>query len=162
MKSNLIVSSVLVFILVSGFAFGQSKPLSSGKNIKSVAQSSLSEAPFRYVIIAGTSEIELFVNDDNYVCFEVLMEERSFTEKNLIILYKLLDDRFKAKPNFSLHVTTTLAALRTPEEFDQLGLWGPVEDYQKYKFAFFHRSPSGKRINYSIPRKVRDKTVWIE
>lgn len=118
--------------------------------------------PFRYVIVMGTSEIERYINQSGNTDIEVLMEDKAFNEKNLIILFNLLSSRFTEKPGLSVNVFTSLDAILTPEENDGLGLKGPVADYEKFKYAFFNRNGYGEYFRYGIPGKVKDKRVVMK
>ena len=121
------------------------------------------KSPFRYVIIFGTSEIERKVNSDpDEANFEVLIDDDAFTEKNLVSLFELIDKRFVKKKSFAVNVFATLKATRTPEEWDRTVLWGPVEGYEKFKYAAFFKNPSGKYFVYNIPGLVSLRRVDLK
>ncbi len=92
---------------------------------------------------------------------DVLMDDEAFSEKNLITLFKLLNDRFADRPTLFVNVYTSLDAVRTPEEYDRTDLAGPSEDYFKYKWASFSRNGNGERFRYGIPNSVKSKEVII-
>lgn len=100
-------------------------------------------SPFRYVIVAGVSDLEKYVNRfDDSLSLEVLMEDRSFNERNLRQLFELISKRFPNQKLLSIDVYTTLDAIKTPEENDRSNLKGPIEDYKRFKYAFFYRRPN--------------------
>ncbi len=153
---------IVTAFLIPQVCLGQTNSSAIPKSVTTSEREMPSYSPFRYVIIGQLSEIEKVVNeneDNRYL--EVLLRDDDFTEKNLTTLFGLLDERIKDKPYFLIHVTTSLEAIYTPEEFDQLGGWGAPPNSDKFKYAFFFRVPAGKWIDYSIPGKIKDKKVWI-
>ncbi|MGD9560964.1 MAG: hypothetical protein AB7F88_01945 [Pyrinomonadaceae bacterium] len=122
-----------------------------------------SRSPFRYIIVSGVSRIEKYANrGPEYYVMDVLMEDSAFNEANLKILFGLLSKRFQDRPGLFVHVFTAMDAIRTPEEYDGTSLWGPVEDYHKYKFAFFTRNGYGESFRYGIPGLVKPTVVTIK
>lgn len=120
------------------------------------------QSPFRYVIVSGVTRTELYANrGPDYYVMDVLLEDRAFSEGNLITLFKLLSKRFSDRPALLVHVYTSLHAIRTPEEYDRIDLAGPKDDYYKYKYAFFSRNGNGERFQYGIPSVVAAKEVII-
>jgi hypothetical protein len=132
----------------------QDEPIRFGKPIE--------RSPFRYVIVFGISDIEKEANAiQEKASFDVIMENSAFNERNLILLYRLLDKRIVEKKYFTATVFTNLEATYTPEEWDQMGRW-EFEDLKMFKSAYFFRNGFGKYLVYSIPGQVRDKRVEIE
>lgn len=108
-----------------------------------LAQVDSPRSPFRYVIVAGVTDLEKYVNRfDDSLYLEVLMEDRAFNETNLRELFKLISRRFPNQKLLSIDVFTTLEAIKTLEENDRSNLKGPVNNYKEYKYAFFNRRPS--------------------
>lgn len=120
-------------------------------------------SPFRYVIISGVSDIEKLVNsDEESLDIVVLMEDKAFNEKNLIILFDLLSERFRERPALGVEVYTTLEAIRTPEEYDREDLYGPIENYKKFKWAIYNRNGNGEYFSYGMPGLFNEKYVVIK
>ncbi len=122
-----------------------------------------SRSPFRYLIVSGVSETEKYANrGPHYYVMDVLMEDSAFNESNLKILFGLLNKRFNERPGLFVNVYTSLDAIRTPEEYDETDLFGPIEDYHRVKFAFYSRSEGGERFQYGIPNVVKPTVVVIK
>jgi len=113
------------------------------------------------VIVAGVSEIEKSVNQVR-PSLVVLLDDGAFTEPNLITLFELIGRRYSSEPSLSVDVFTSLKAIRTPEENDALPLWGPIEDYRRFKYAFFVRNGYGEWFTYGIPGRVKEKEVRLK
>lgn len=134
-----------------------------GKNTKHPSTQVVNNrSPFRYIIVAGVSEIDQYVNSYGVRTFEVLMEDRAFNKENLITLFKLIGNRYRDNQFLAINVYTSLDAIRTPEEWDEAGLWGPIDGYKNFKFASFDRNLAGEYFSYSIPGKVSRKFVWMK
>jgi len=139
--------SVVVSMLMIGLSYGHA-----------MAQPVSFKSPFRYVVVRDTSEIQRYVNEPDRASLEVLLDEPAFTEKNLLQLFKLLAERYR-EPLVHIWLFTSLDAIRTPEEWDRTNLWGPVENYAKYKYAVFIRDGNGERFIYGIPGVIDSKEV---
>lgn len=119
-------------------------------------------SPFRYIIVRGVSKLEEYVNENpDNLSLEVLIENRGFTERNLILLFQLLSKRFTEKPGLTVEVYTSLDAIRTPEENEAINLKGPIDNYKQYKYAFYNRNGYGEYFTYGIPGKVRNKEIVL-
>lgn len=135
-------------------------------NIKKVNQEDENKfhSPFRYLIIAGETKLEKYVNrfpDDN-LYLQILIEDRAFNEENLTTLFKLLSKRFSTTKNLTVEVYTNLDAVKTPEEQDHSRLYGPMDNYYSYKNAYYNRNIKGEQsFVYSIPNFVTKKSVVI-
>lgn len=93
---------------------------------------------------------------------EVLMEDRAFNERNLRILFQILSERFNEKSGLSVEVYTSLDAIRTPEENENIDLKGPIDNYEDYKYAFYFRNGFGEYFQYGIPNRVFRKDVFMK
>ena len=93
---------------------------------------------------------------------DVLMEDKAFNESNLKLLFSMLSKRFTDRPSLFVDVYTSLDAIRTPEEYDETGLFGPVDDYYKYKYASFSRNGNGESFEYGIPNLVKPTIVIMK
>lgn len=112
------------------------------------------KSPFRYTIVADVTEIQKKVNAMPFDrTIEVLMDPGAFNEKNLRVLFGLLDKRYIDREVLTVYVYTSLSSIRTPEEYDRMGLWGPVENVDKEQNARFFRSKEQKYIEYFDPGK---------
>ena len=150
----------MILFAASSIVAGQA---SHNRSNSKMSRSDNYRAPFRYVIVEGVSKLEKYVNDDpDNLYFEVLMEDQAYTEKNLILLFRMLSARFVERPGLSIYVYTSLSAIRTPEENEDIDLLGPVENYENYKYASFNRNGYGEYFDYGIPGKVRHKLVEIK
>ena len=121
-------------------------------------------SPFRYVIVAGVSRIEKYVNENKEsLDLEVLMEDKAFNEDNLRCLFQFLSKRFTERPGLAVYVYTTLDVIDTPEENDHRDLKGPVSKYTRYKHAFYFRNGEkcDERFDYSIPGLLKNKRVYL-
>ena len=120
-------------------------------------------SPFRYVIVNGVSEIEKYINrfPDESLDLEVLLEDKAFNEENLRTLFELLSKRYDSTPNLTVWVYTSLDAVRTPDENDRLNLKGPIDNYFKYKYAYFWRNLKTEGFDYSFPNLTK-KTVILK
>ncbi len=121
-------------------------------------------SPFRYVIVAGVSRIEKYVNENKESLYlEVLMEDKAFNEKNLRCLFEFLSKRFTERSGLTVDVYTSLHAINTPEENDHRDLKGPISRIHKYKNAFYFRNGDkcDERFEYSIPNNVENKRVYL-
>ena len=122
-------------------------------------------SPFRYVIIAGASDLEKYVNrfPNESLDLEVLLENDAFNEKNLRELFTLLSNRYNSGQGLSIWVYTSLSAVRTPEENEQINLKGPIENYSKFKNAFFFRDGNKNEwFKYSVPNSINEKLVVLK
>jgi hypothetical protein len=73
--------------------------------------------------VADTTELQKYINrGSGYRDLVVVLEEKAFNEKNLRELFTLLSKRFDDRPGLFISVTTSLAAVRTPEEYEQMDL----------------------------------------
>lgn len=118
------------------------------------------KTPFRYVIVKGVSEVQqLNADATDGEDMVILMEDRSFNEKNLTKLFALLRARY---PNRFLYaeVYTTLDAILTPEEADQLVMNGPIDNYRKFKYAFYILNGFGEWFRYGQPGQ-KEKEVTL-
>lgn len=113
-------------------------------------------SPFRYVIVADVTDLQKYINrGDSTRDLVVLIEENAFNEKNLTELFILLGKRFNDRPALFVHVTTSMEAIRTPEEYDQLSLGGGLDDNQyEFKHAFYSRNGYGEQYWYRYPREL--------
>lgn len=144
-------------------ASGQKQDKLSKSASKQPSQSVESDGKFRYVIIADTSEIQQFVNDNrDSRDIVVLMEDAKFNEENLKTLFFLLSKRYSDRTVLFARVYTSLEAIPTPEEYDMMDLYGPVENYRKYKNAYFSRGLRGNIIHYEIPGKVKLQQLYLK
>ena len=86
------------------------------------------ESPFRYVIFRN--EVETWsngktiyeicdVDEEGHRVIDVLMEEKSFTKENLILLFRLISSRFPKPETMTIFVHTDLRDIATPEEGEQ-------------------------------------------
>lgn len=122
-------------------------------------------SPFRYVIVAGVSELEKYVNrfPNEILHLEVLIEDKAFNEKDLTTLFELLNKRFPPPTVLMIHVYTSLEAIRTPEENENTNLKGPIDNYFDYKNALFIRYKDGtKKAHFSIPNVIMKKAIVIK
>lgn len=153
--------SLLLFLTINGFS-QKTQPFSSKKKKPDITGDGF-RSPFRYVIISGVSELEQYVNENpENTDIEVLMEDRAFNERNLRILFQILSERFKEKSGLSVEVYTSLDAIRTPEENESIDLKGPIDNYEKYKYAFYTRNGYGEHFQYGIPNRVFRKDVFMK
>jgi hypothetical protein len=155
---------IAVGMLLIGVFIGSPAQKRGGENRGAENKSSegISRAPFRYIVVAGVSTIERKVNNNpHYYALDVLMEDQAFNEANLRVLFRLLSKRFNDRAALFVDVYTSLEAIRTPEEYDEVDLVGPVGDYYKYKYAFFSRNRNGERFQWGIPNQAPPSEVII-
>jgi|SRR5215203_4528485 len=120
---------------------------------------------FRYVLIGRESEIEQYVNrlPEDFLSLEVLMDDKTFNEKNLKTLSELLSRRYATAQSLNVYIYTSLDAIKTPEENDRSNLKGPVDNYFKFKRAEFTRNAFGNEwFQYWIPKSVDGKVVVLK
>lgn len=157
---NLLFVCLFVCSLTTVLVAQKKVPRSTSGKGQSAGEITNSRSPFRYVIVAGVSETEKYANrGPHYYVMDVLMEDQAFKEENLKLLFRLLSDRFTDRPGLFINVFTSLDALRTPEEYDETPLAGPISEYHKYKFAFFSRHPGGESFQYGIPNVLKPTRV---
>ncbi len=166
MLKRILLSIFLIQILsLSCFVFGQDKIEKKLVYGTESQDEIVKSAPFRYVIVAGVSETEQYVNrnPESIMYLEVLIEDSAFNEKNLKTLFKLLDKRFNSSNLLIVYVYTSLGAILTPEENDKLNLKGQIDDIEKkYKVANYSRLKGrDKSFTYSVPG-MEEKGVLIE
>ena len=117
---------------------------------------------FRYTIVADASRIQRYVNSvGDYRHIVILIEDDAFDEQNLRKLFYHLSRRYEDRTGLYADVYTTLDAVPTPEEYDQMNLYGPKKDYRLYKNAQLSRNRSGYAITIEIPGTVKRKRVWL-
>jgi hypothetical protein len=116
----------------------------------------------RYTIVADTSPVQIFVNreKDTRRVF-VLLRDEDFNEGCLRTLLKLLSERYSEHPWLSVRVFTSLEAIPTPEDFDNMRLYGPLPNYREFKNAYLARDPRGMTITYEIPGKVPSRHLFV-
>lgn len=155
------VTTVMVFVLALGsHSQGQNTTAKDGTKMSKASAQSCEE--FRYVIIAETSAIQRFVNKGpESRDIVVLMQEDAFNEENLKKLFFMLSERYKDRPRLYARVFTTLAAIPTPEEYDRMNLYGPLENFRQFKNAYFSRDDRGNIIRYEIPGRVDLKQIFL-
>jgi hypothetical protein len=157
MRRLLDLTAMLVFF--AGIAFSQSKPIET----KSQRAPDQRTSPFRYVIVSDVTVLQKAINDNPSLRnVEVLMEDAAFTEPNLIKLSQLLTKRFADRQGLFVQIFTSLDAIRTPEEYDEIGLGGLREDYRNYKYALFIRDKAGERLVYEIPGVQERKEIVMK
>lgn len=142
--------------------YGQEKPATSGGQKECQKDERPLIPPFRYTIVAETSKIQRFVNegrDSREIV--VLMEDAAFVEENLKILFNLLSRRYSDRSGLYVQVHTSLDAIPTPEEFDMMNLYGPLENYRQFKNAFFSHDNRGKSVQYEIPGKIKPQYIYL-
>jgi hypothetical protein len=163
MKKRWILIIICLILSSPITIFSQRKIDKSKTKNKAKKEAEEFKSPFRYIIVSGVTEIEKYSNNDDGENFSmvVLIEDKAFNEKNLRILYNLLDKRFNQSPGLYVEVYTSLNAIRTPEEYEHINNVGPIDNYFKYKWAFFIRNGYGKWFEYGIPKIVEEKRVEI-
>lgn len=162
-KSSLLIICFGVICLVACSIIAQKTTTNSNK--LEVDEVERLESPFRYAIIAGETDIEKYVNrfPNDFLTFEVLLDDKAFNEQNLEILSKLLSKRFNKALTLNVYIYTTLDAIKTPEENDRSNLKGQIDKYFNYKRALFVRNSYGNEwIEYSIPNTVDNKKIIIK
>ncbi len=147
---------LLILCLFFQTTFSQTDTASTGDEIREPEpDKNPFRSPFRYVIVAGVSDVDKYVNRNpsSILDLEVLIDDAAFNEKNLRYLFKLLSERFPNSKLLTIDVFTTLDAIKTPEEMDHKYLKGPIENYKEYKYAFFYRRPDkcDSNIYYGVP-----------
>jgi hypothetical protein len=155
-----ILIAFVAVLIFSSIGYGQRNADVDGKG-PTAPRLSGAKVPFRYVIVAGVSEVEKY-KEQVRPALVVLMDDSAFSEANLIKLFELIGQRYAGSDFLSVDVFTSLKAIRTPEENDKLALWGPIENYRQYKYAFFVRNGYGEWFVYSIPGRVKEKEVWLK
>lgn len=140
-----VLFAVLCFHL---YGFGQAE----------VAEEESFESPFRYIIVANTREQYEFLSEPRRSVM-ILLDEKSFSEDNLRILFGLVSKRFPEPKKLYVDVVTNLEQLSTPEEQDRFtgGVSGEPgdPDRNKYYWAVYFRNRHYEGFNYS---PVNDKT----
>ena len=143
-----LVFALLLIILGFQTAFAQNDTPHPGSDDAAF------HSPFRYVIVAGVTKLDKYVNRfDDSLSMEVLVEDKAFNEKNLRELFGLLSKRFPSQNVLSAWVYTSIDAIKTPEENDHSDLKGPIKNYRQFKYAFFSRRPNkcDSFITYAYP-----------
>ena len=106
------LSLILLFIVIfSTFVEAQTKRTS--------ADLSVFRSPFRYVIVHNEVDPAISKDDEASRFVEVLLDGKSFSKENLIVLLKLISKRFPKPYILHINVFTSLEDLETPEERDQ-------------------------------------------
>lgn len=121
-------------------------------------------SPFRYVIVADVTDLQKYINKGpGYRDVVVVMEEKAFNERNLTELFGWLSKRFDDRPGLRVSVTTSMEAVRTPEEYDQISLGGGLNE-KRYDFphAFYSHNGYGGQFWYGIPGKIDRKDVILK
>jgi hypothetical protein len=76
-------------------------------------------SPFRYVIVNNQIDPKLNKRDLNRRFVEVLMDKKSFSKENLIILFNLVTKRYPNPHLLYIKLFTDLTDIETPEEREQ-------------------------------------------
>lgn len=73
-------------------------------------------SPFRYVIVHNEIDPSLGGTDSERRFIEVLIDNKSFSKKNLIMLIQLISERFPSPGLLYVNVFSNLEDVETPEE----------------------------------------------
>lgn len=148
-----------LLIVLTGFVHGQN----SSNDSHDVELPEEYRSRFRYLIVRDTSEPQFYVNsiDKKTLNLDVFLDDCAFTEINLRELFSLLKKRYKTYEYLDISVFTDLKAIRTPEEYDRTGLWGPKPGYKEFKYAIYMKNGYGERYIYTIPGKVSEKEIKL-
>lgn len=160
MKTLFVV--LLAIVTFTSNTNGQKQDVSTERTSEFAKEEKVVIPPFRYTIVAVTSKIQRDVDQDrDYRHLVILMEDAAFTVENLKILFNLLSQRYSDRTGLYSRVFTSLEAIPTPEEYDMMNLYGPVENYRQYKNAYFSRDKRGKIIRYEIPGKIKLQQIFL-
>ena len=140
---------VLLVLLVVGIApvFGQ-EPAGPAEDVQQ-------RPAFRYVIIENRLDTFSYMTQKHRVV-EVLMDEKSFSERNLRVLFELMSRRFPHEDLLDVWVHTSLDQAPTPEERDLGGTSGGDGPgfIGRYYWAVYVRTREHENFRYS---PVNDK-----
>ncbi len=106
-------------------------------------------SPFRYVIVSNKLDPAVSQKDETRRFVEVLLDKKSFSKENLILLFRLISTRFPKESILFVNVYTDLEDIETPEERD-IGkiseLSGSILAPNPQDSAIFTRSRNEKNI----------------
>jgi hypothetical protein len=167
MRKNLIILTVmilsLIFVLNNYAQSNQTKDSDlKEKSAQDIKREASYYAPIRYVIVYNS----MFLNDTERR-IEILMDEKQFTESNLIAVFDLIKKRFPEPARLMIKVHTSLATIETPEEREMIALSHTSRFSKvrlKYKEAFFSRFQNGREsFSYttSVLPNYQEKRVLI-
>ena len=94
----------------------------SAQNTKQSRDDAIFRSPFRYVIFYNRFEPKLGRKDEDRRSVGVLLDAKSFSKENLIVLFRLVAKRFPKPHLLYIDVFTNLDDAETPEEGEAGGL----------------------------------------
>ena len=164
MKNFIVILFMTGCLQVSGA--GQKVPKATPSGLEPKEKVEDRRITFRYTVVADTSDVQKYVNEGlkegkDYRSIVILMEDTAFSLENLKTLFALLSRRYSDRTGLYARVFTSLDAIPTPEEYDKMSLYGPLENYRKYKNAYFSRDARGNFITYEIPGVIGPKEVFL-
>lgn len=105
-----------IFFVAFMFSFnGNIMSQNSSKN----SQATTFRSPFRYAIVSNIIDPKLSKQDEDRRFIEILLEKKSFSKSNLIMLFKMVSERFPKPKTLDIDVYTDLSDVQTPEERDE-------------------------------------------
>ncbi|MGI8554778.1 MAG: hypothetical protein ACR2LT_00240 [Pyrinomonadaceae bacterium] len=125
--------------------------INKGESLEKIRKSKIDErkpfrSPFRYIIISSVSSEELGL-DIPQLWIEILMDKKSFNEKNLRLLFSMLSKRFTTPIRLNIKVHTNLATIETPEEEEIMSSHDQLEEKENYyKTASYSRFNEGGEV----------------
>lgn len=111
-------------------------------------------SPFRYIIVSNITEKELELTIPQRR-LEILMDEKAFSEKNLKLLFNLLEKRFPLPIPLEIIVHISLATIETPEEkemaTDGNRLFDEIESHKSAQYVRFSDGKKGFIYRFDHP-----------
>lgn len=154
------MNNLKLFLINFCYLFFLCMVLQVSSQHKTVIQNTKSERSFRYVIFSNLIQ-EFDDSKLNSRNIDILMDEKAFSEDNLVKLFFMISKRFPEPEFLNVSIYTNLEQTSTPEEMDQ-GATSEKEDLTSnhYSWAVYIRTDSNEFFNYTpIKRKSDIKSV---